>query len=336
MPPLIFATRWNWIDELVARLTDKRTRLLFDRQAGNLISSMLEEGLIPSNPQGLRLAAQAALGAGSLRSLARIVDQGCDVQPCVEGQGEQAALFVEHPLTDLTCTHRLIERTGREIGGQDTDMERRETQLGQLAGCRPQHGPPRHLDNDGPAARTGHRSRRSSAMVRRRPPSPSPDRREYRRRPQRPGTHRLRCCPRSARTTRQPIHAPKPPASIRPLASARPRRESVHDEPTAMLDDHATHGWCVIGTRRTNPHFRALSTGCFEASPWVRSELRVCRPVRGVSARIVADPRPTISWLPGLVYPSLLPRACRRTPFKRAAFARAGAAVCTPRWTWCR
>jgi hypothetical protein len=25
---------WNWIDALVARLTDKKTRLLFDRQGG--------------------------------------------------------------------------------------------------------------------------------------------------------------------------------------------------------------------------------------------------------------------------------------------------------------
>lgn len=55
---------WNWIDTLVARLTDKKTRLLFDRQAGSLIQSMLEEGMIPVNAQGLRLAAQAALGAG--------------------------------------------------------------------------------------------------------------------------------------------------------------------------------------------------------------------------------------------------------------------------------
>lgn len=55
---------WNWIDALVARLTDKETRLLFDRQAGSLIQSMLDDGMIPSNPQGLRLAAQAALGAG--------------------------------------------------------------------------------------------------------------------------------------------------------------------------------------------------------------------------------------------------------------------------------
>ncbi|KRF19415.1 hypothetical protein ASG90_20595 [Nocardioides sp. Soil797] len=55
---------WNWIDALVTRLTDKETRLLFDRQAGGLIQSMLEDGMIPSNPQGLRLAAQAALGAG--------------------------------------------------------------------------------------------------------------------------------------------------------------------------------------------------------------------------------------------------------------------------------
>ncbi|WP_460794370.1 hypothetical protein [Nocardioides pacificus] len=55
---------WNWIDALVARLTDKKTRLLFDRQAGGIIQSMLEGRMIPANPQGLRLAAQAALGAG--------------------------------------------------------------------------------------------------------------------------------------------------------------------------------------------------------------------------------------------------------------------------------
>jgi hypothetical protein len=58
------AQMWNWIDTLVARLTDKKTRLLFDRQAGSLIQSMLEDGMLPANPQGLRLAAQAALGAG--------------------------------------------------------------------------------------------------------------------------------------------------------------------------------------------------------------------------------------------------------------------------------
>jgi hypothetical protein len=55
---------WNWIDALVARLTDRRSRLLFDRQSGSLVQSMLAEGIIPSNPQGLQLAAQAALGAG--------------------------------------------------------------------------------------------------------------------------------------------------------------------------------------------------------------------------------------------------------------------------------
>lgn len=55
---------WNWIDALVARLTDKKTRLLFDREAGGLVQTMVDGGLIPANPQGLRLAAQAALGAG--------------------------------------------------------------------------------------------------------------------------------------------------------------------------------------------------------------------------------------------------------------------------------
>ncbi|MFC5678756.1 hypothetical protein [Aeromicrobium endophyticum] len=55
---------WNWIDALISRLTDRRTRLLFDRDAGNLIQSMYDEGKIPASPQGMRLAAQAALGAG--------------------------------------------------------------------------------------------------------------------------------------------------------------------------------------------------------------------------------------------------------------------------------
>lgn len=55
---------WNWIDALVERLTDRRTQLLFDRQAGNLVQTTFAGGLIPSNPQGLQLAAQAALGAG--------------------------------------------------------------------------------------------------------------------------------------------------------------------------------------------------------------------------------------------------------------------------------
>ena len=55
---------WNWIDALTSRLTDRRTRLLFDRDAGNLVQSMYEDGTIPASPQGMRLAAQAALGAG--------------------------------------------------------------------------------------------------------------------------------------------------------------------------------------------------------------------------------------------------------------------------------
>lgn len=55
---------WNWIDALVARLFDRKTRLLFDRKAGDLIQSMLAMGTIPASPQGLQLAAQAALGAG--------------------------------------------------------------------------------------------------------------------------------------------------------------------------------------------------------------------------------------------------------------------------------
>lgn len=55
---------WNWVDALTTRLTDKRTRLLFDRDAGELVQTMYEAGSIPKSPQGMRLAAQAALGVG--------------------------------------------------------------------------------------------------------------------------------------------------------------------------------------------------------------------------------------------------------------------------------
>lgn len=55
---------WNWIDALTTRLADRRTRLLFDRDAGELVQAMYKAGSIPKSPQGMRLAAQAALGAG--------------------------------------------------------------------------------------------------------------------------------------------------------------------------------------------------------------------------------------------------------------------------------
>ena len=59
----------NWIDALTTRLTDKRTRLLFDRDAGEFVQTMYEAGSIPKSPQGMRLAAQAALGAGFVERL---------------------------------------------------------------------------------------------------------------------------------------------------------------------------------------------------------------------------------------------------------------------------
>lgn len=60
---------WNWIDALVTRLTDRKTRLLFDRGAGDIIQSMFASGMLPANDQGLQLAAQAALGAGFAQRL---------------------------------------------------------------------------------------------------------------------------------------------------------------------------------------------------------------------------------------------------------------------------
>lgn len=58
-----------WVDEIKARLIDGRTRLLFDEHAGSLVHSMVDEGVIPPDEIGLRLAGQAALGAGFVARL---------------------------------------------------------------------------------------------------------------------------------------------------------------------------------------------------------------------------------------------------------------------------
>ena len=42
----------------------------------------------------------------------------------------------------LHVPHRFVEPPGWEIGGQDGETEHRETQVGQLAGRRPQERPP--------------------------------------------------------------------------------------------------------------------------------------------------------------------------------------------------
>jgi hypothetical protein len=59
----------GWIELLQRRLHDSRSRLLFDNRAGDLVASMLAEGMIDSNELGLKHAGQAAVGAGLVARL---------------------------------------------------------------------------------------------------------------------------------------------------------------------------------------------------------------------------------------------------------------------------
>jgi hypothetical protein len=59
----------RWIDAIGSRLRGGRNRLLFDEEAGDLIQSMLNEGLITRDEAGLRLAGSAAAGAGLIARL---------------------------------------------------------------------------------------------------------------------------------------------------------------------------------------------------------------------------------------------------------------------------
>jgi hypothetical protein len=58
-----------WLDTLVARMADPRVRLLFDQDSAGLVQAMFDEGKLASNPSGVRLATQAALGAGLVSRL---------------------------------------------------------------------------------------------------------------------------------------------------------------------------------------------------------------------------------------------------------------------------
>ena len=57
------------------------------------------------------------------QSFVVVADQGSEVRPRVDSLGLQVALFVKHALGDLVSTHRFVEPPGREIGGQDANVE---------------------------------------------------------------------------------------------------------------------------------------------------------------------------------------------------------------------
>lgn len=59
----------GWIGQIESRMSDRRTRLLFDEDSGDLIQSMLNEGIVAPDQIGLRLAGKAAAGAGFVARL---------------------------------------------------------------------------------------------------------------------------------------------------------------------------------------------------------------------------------------------------------------------------
>lgn len=59
----------RWSELLQTRLRDRRTKLLFDAQAGDLVASMLREGHIEPDASGIKRAGQAAVGAGLVARL---------------------------------------------------------------------------------------------------------------------------------------------------------------------------------------------------------------------------------------------------------------------------
>lgn len=59
----------QWIDIIHKRFRDGKTRLLFDDSTGDLVSSMLREGMIEHNDLGIKHAGEAAVGSGFVARL---------------------------------------------------------------------------------------------------------------------------------------------------------------------------------------------------------------------------------------------------------------------------
>ena len=59
----------SWIGVLLERLNDRRTRLLFDDDSAELVEALLRTGELEATEPNLRLARQAALGAGLIGRL---------------------------------------------------------------------------------------------------------------------------------------------------------------------------------------------------------------------------------------------------------------------------
>ncbi len=103
----------RWTELLQTRLRDRRTKLLFDAQAGDLVSSMLRDGHIEPAPSGIKRAGQAAVGAGLIARL-----------PVFPNAPMDELLDLRRDLLDALVRYRgAVYRLARDVptGGEDVE-----------------------------------------------------------------------------------------------------------------------------------------------------------------------------------------------------------------------
>ena len=106
----------RWLAVLLDRLDDRHVRLLFDEASGSLVGSMIDGGIIEANNNSLRLAAQAALGAGFVARLPALT-----AAPMDELLDLRAGLVV--PLTSYRGAIIRFSKGLPEVVGDDLSFE---------------------------------------------------------------------------------------------------------------------------------------------------------------------------------------------------------------------
>ena len=104
----------KWVDAVLQRLGDGRTRLLFDRASGEWMQAAMRDGVLPTSEIGQRLAGKAAVGAGFLAKL-----------PSLPGAPMDELLTVRSELQGpLTRYRGAVSRFSQDVAGLfGTDLE---------------------------------------------------------------------------------------------------------------------------------------------------------------------------------------------------------------------
>jgi len=106
----------QWVDEIKSRLRDGRTRLLFDEGAGNLVQAMVDEGVVPPDEIGLRLAGAGALGAGFVARLPAFPEAPMDELLDLRGE-------LDGPLTRYRGAVSMFSVNVPRMVGRDLEFE---------------------------------------------------------------------------------------------------------------------------------------------------------------------------------------------------------------------